>query len=103
MPESVEEVTKKSQAANLRNTRVFEGDALNIKLDSERMDTIILFGVIPAPVLPMNKLLPEMHRILKPGGKMSVWPPIMVHKSILKSNLFSFSGKRNNVLTYRRL
>ena len=103
LPKSIEAVTQKVQIANLRNVRVFKGDALNIQLKSESMDTIILFGVIPAPMLPMDKLLPEMHRILKPGGKMSVWPPIGVHKSVLRSQLFSFSGKRNNVLTYKRI
>jgi ubiquinone/menaquinone biosynthesis C-methylase UbiE len=103
LAKSVETVTKKVQIANLRNVRVFKGDALNIQLESESMDTIILLGVIPAPMLPMDKLLPEMHRVLKPGGKMSVWPPIGVHQSILQSHLFSFSGKRNNVLTYKRI
>ena len=103
LPTSIETVTQKVQIANLRNVRVFKCDALNIQLESESMDAIILFGVIPAPMLPMNKLLPEMHRILKPGGKMSVWPPIGVHESVLRSHLFSFSGKRNNVLTYQRI
>jgi demethylmenaquinone methyltransferase/2-methoxy-6-polyprenyl-1,4-benzoquinol methylase len=102
LPKSIEKVSKKIQDAKLRNVRVFKDDALNIQLDSESMDVIILFGVIPSPVLPLNKLLAEMHRVLKPGGKMSVWPPIMVHKSIIKSKLFLFSGKRNNVLTYKR-
>jgi len=103
LPESVEKVTKKIQDANLRNVRVFKGDALTTQIDSESMDVIILFGVIPAPMLPMTKLLPEMRRILKPGGRISVWPPIGVHKSILKSQLFTFSGKRKNVLTYKRI
>jgi demethylmenaquinone methyltransferase/2-methoxy-6-polyprenyl-1,4-benzoquinol methylase len=103
LQKSIETVSEKVQIAHLQNVQVFKGDALNMQLASESMDAILLFGVIPAPMLPMNKLLPEMHRILKPGGKMSVWPPIGVHKSIHKSQLFSFSGKRNNVLTYRRI
>ena len=103
LPKSIETITKKVQIANLRNVHVFKGDALNTQIDSESMDVIILFGVIPAPMLPMTKLLPEMHRILKLGGRISVWPPIGVHKSVLKSQLFTFSGKRKNVLTYKRI
>jgi demethylmenaquinone methyltransferase/2-methoxy-6-polyprenyl-1,4-benzoquinol methylase len=58
---------------------------------------VLIFGVIPAPMLPMQQLLPEMHRILKPGGAMAVWPPSWVHRSIVQSGLFRFSGKRNGV------
>ena len=58
LPKSIKTVTKKVQIANLRNVHVFKGDALNTQIDSESMDVIILFGVIPAPMLPMTKLLP---------------------------------------------
>jgi len=72
---SVETVSRKVQDANLKNVRVVKGDALDTKLDSESMDTVLLFGVLPAPMLPLDRLLPEMHRLLKPGGMMAVWPP----------------------------
>ena len=65
----------KVQAANLKNVRVLKRDALNTKLDDESMDAVLLFGVIPAPMLPLDRLLPEMYRILKPGGVLAVWPP----------------------------
>lgn len=99
---SVEVVTAKVQAADMKNVRVVQGDALDTRLEKESLDAIILFGVIPAPMLPMEKLLAEMHRILKPGGMMSVWPPSWVHRSILKSGLFVFSSKKNGVTNYKR-
>jgi len=102
LPVSIEAVSKKVQTANLKNVRVVKGDAMNTMLDAESMDAVLLFGVIPAPMLPLNRLLPEMHRILKPGGTMAVWPPSWVGKSILKSGLFAYSGKRNNVTNYTR-
>ena len=102
LPISVETVAKKVQAANLNNVRVIKADALNTQLEAESMDTIMIFGVIPAPMLPMDKLLTEMHRILKPGGTMAVWPPSWVHQSILQSGLFTYSIKRNNVSNYKR-
>ena len=102
LPISVETVAKKVQAANLNNVRVIKADALDTQLEAESMDTIMIFGVIPAPMLPMDKLLTEMHRILKPGGTMAVWPPSWVHQSILQSGLFTYSIKRNNVSNYKR-
>ena len=99
---SVEAVTAKVKATDLKNVRVFQGDALDTRLEKESLDAIILFGVIPAPMLPLDKLLAEMHRILRPGGKLSVWPPSWVHRSILQSGLFTFSSKKNNVINYER-
>jgi hypothetical protein len=37
------------------------------------MDMALLFGVIPFLSLPLNRLLPEMHRVLKPEGTLAVW------------------------------
>ena len=104
LPISVETVAKKVQTANLKNVRVVKGDALNTQLEAESMDAIMIFGVIPAPMIPMDRLLTEMHRILKPGGTMAVWPPIpgFLPKSILQSGLFTYTRKRNCVYNFRR-
>jgi demethylmenaquinone methyltransferase/2-methoxy-6-polyprenyl-1,4-benzoquinol methylase len=106
-PAYVERVAQKTRSANLKNVRVMEGDALDTGLDIASMDAVILFGVIPFPLLPLNRLLPEMHRILKQEGILAVWlwPP-MVHfwvpKSILRSGLFIYMNKRNGVYNYKR-
>ena len=104
LPVSIERVSKKVQAANLKNVRVVRGDAMNTELDVESMDAVLLFGVIPAPMLPLNRLLPEMHRVLKTGGTLAVWPPIpgWLPKSILRSGLFTYAYKRNGVNNFRR-
>ena len=78
LPASVEMVAEKVQAANLENVRVVQGDALDTKLEAQSLDAVLLFGVIPAPMLPLDQLLPEMHRILKPEGALAVWPPVPV-------------------------
>jgi ubiquinone/menaquinone biosynthesis C-methylase UbiE len=103
LPESVEEVTKKVQKENLKNVKVIKGNALDTKLDNKFFDQIIIFGVIPAPMLPMEKLLLEMHRILKQGGVMSVWPPSWVKRSILKSELFTYLNSKYNVINYKKV
>lgn len=97
---SVGTVTEKGKKAGLHNVRVVKGDALDTRLEDGSFDTVIIFGVIPAPMLPTDKLMAEMHRVLKPGGKLAVWPPSWVHASILQTGLFRPSGKRNNVMNY---
>jgi ubiquinone/menaquinone biosynthesis C-methylase UbiE len=99
---SVDNICKKVQTTNLKNVRAVKGDALNTKLDAESMDAVLLFGVIPVPMLPLDQLLPEIHRILKPGGIMAVWSPSWVPLLIPRSGLFTFACKRNGVFNFRR-
>ena len=101
------QVAKKVESAGLKNVQVVKRDALNTGLESATIDTALLFGVLPWPALPLSRLLPEMHRVLKPDGSLSVWlfPP-MVHswvpKSILRSGLFTYTNKQNGVYNYKR-
>jgi ubiquinone/menaquinone biosynthesis C-methylase UbiE len=101
----VERTSEKVRAAGLTNVRVVKRDALDTGLDPESIDTALLFGVVPFPTLPLSRLLPEMHRVLKPEGTLAVWLfPVsgFVPRSILRSGLFVYSGKRNGVFRYRR-
>jgi demethylmenaquinone methyltransferase/2-methoxy-6-polyprenyl-1,4-benzoquinol methylase len=100
-------VSKKVEAANLKNVQVIKRNALDTGLDTASIDKVLLFGVIPFPFLPLNQLLPEMHRVLKPEGSLSVWlwPPVVhfwVPKSILRSGLFTYINNRNCVYNYKR-
>jgi ubiquinone/menaquinone biosynthesis C-methylase UbiE len=99
---SVDNVIKKVQDAHLNNVQVVKGDALNTLLEAESLNAVLIFGVIPAPMLPINRLMPEIYRILKPGGMLAVWPPTWTHQEILRSGLFTYTDKRNGVLNYRR-
>ena len=103
----IEQVSKIVRNANLKNVRIVKRDALDTGLESASIDKTLLLGVIPFPLLPLNRLLPEIHRVLKPDGTLAVWlfPP-MVHfwvpKSILQSGLFTYVSKRSGVYNYRR-
>jgi demethylmenaquinone methyltransferase/2-methoxy-6-polyprenyl-1,4-benzoquinol methylase len=100
---SVDAVAKRAQAAHLNNVHVVKGDATNTMLDAESFDVVLLFGVIPAPALPLDRLLPEMHRLLKPRATLAVWPPSWTHQQILRSGLFTYAGKGNGVYNYRAI
>jgi ubiquinone/menaquinone biosynthesis C-methylase UbiE len=104
LPGAVELVSQKVGAAGLTNVRLVVGDALSTGLDAESIDVVLLFGVIPAPMLPLRRLLPEMHRVLRPGGTLAVWPaiPLWLPQSILRSGLFAYCGKRSGVHKFRR-
>ena len=103
----LEEVSKKVRDAEFNNVVILQRDALNTKLDSGIVEKVLLFGVIPFPLLPLDKLLPEIHRLLKPEGTMSVWlfPPLVhswVPNAIVKSGLFTLTNERSSVYNFRR-
>ena len=101
----VERVREKVRNAGLNNVEVIRRDALKTKLETGTIDTALLLGVLPYPTLALDKLLPEMHRVLKTEGTLAVWLfPISfgVPDKIIKSGLFTNLGKKNGVYTYRR-
>ena len=98
----IEQVSKKVQAAELKNVHVVKRDAMDTGLDADSFDTVLLFSVIPSPTLPLKQFLIELHRVLKPGGAMAVTTFPWVHRSIRLSGLFTFISKRNGVYNYRR-
>ena len=98
----IERVSKKVQAAELKNVHVVKRDAMDTGLDAESIDTVLLFSVIPSPALPLNRFLPEMHRVLKPEGALAVTTFPWVLRSIRRSGLFTYISKRNGVYNYRR-
>jgi ubiquinone/menaquinone biosynthesis C-methylase UbiE len=104
LQESVDHVSGKVQEANLKNVRVIRGNAMDTGLDAGSFHTVLLFGVIPAPMIPLNRLLPEIHRVLKAEGNLAVWPhiPGWLPGAILKTGLFTFTSKRNGVTNFRR-
>ena len=103
LPAYIKQTLKKVQAANLTNVQVVKRDALDTGLDAESIDTVLLFSVIPSPpTAPLNRLLPEMHRVLKPGGTLAVTTFPWVLRSIRRSGLFTYTGKRNGVSSFRR-
>jgi demethylmenaquinone methyltransferase/2-methoxy-6-polyprenyl-1,4-benzoquinol methylase len=99
----VHRVKEKMMDAGLNNVEVLRRDALETGLDSESVDTALLYGVLPFPTLPLDRLLPEMHRVLKPEGLLAVWLFLVsfgVPKRILASGLFIDKERKNGVFRY---
>jgi len=88
----VDRVREKVEAANLSHVEVIRRDARHTGLTDNTADLALLLGVLPYPTLPLDKLLPEMHRVLKPTGKLGVWLfPVVgtVPYAIAQSGLFA--------------
>ncbi len=98
----IERVEKKVQAADLKNVRVLKRDAIDTGFDTEIFDTVLLYSVVPSPTLPLKHFLPEMHRILRPQGTLSVTTFPWMHRAIRRSGLFTYTSKRNGVYNYKR-
>jgi ubiquinone/menaquinone biosynthesis C-methylase UbiE len=102
-PESIELVESKVEAAGVHNVSLSVDDAMATGLPGASYDTILLLGIVPAPVLPLSRLLPEMHRLLTPGGSIAVWPAFpMLRLAFARSGLFAFEGKAKGVYRFRR-
>lgn len=103
-PASVEETGRKVRELNLTHVRVSKVNAHDTGLDGGSFDLILLYGVIPSPVISMEQLCKELHRLLKPGGILAVWTisPSWSPKSILQYGLFQRLEKADGVHQFKR-
>ena len=103
-PLAIEQVAKKVQDAGLTNVRLIKSDATRCGLASGLINLVVLYGVIPSPTLPLDRLLPEMHRLLKSKGRLAVWTalPWWSPAFLTKNGLFAYIGKEKGVHTFRR-
>ncbi len=103
-PLAIRQVSAKMRAAGLTNVTLIRADAMEAGMTSGCVDLVMLLGVIPAPVLPLDRLLPEMHRLLRAEGRLAVWTafPWWSPASVTRTGLFVGSGKENGVHRFTR-
>jgi len=103
-PLAIDQVARKIRDAGLTNTNLIKADATEAGLASGSFDLVLLFGVVPSPTLPLDRLLPEMHRLLKPEGAMAVWTafPWWSPATLTRGGLFAYVGKESGVHNFRR-
>jgi ubiquinone/menaquinone biosynthesis C-methylase UbiE len=100
-PLAIKMVEEKVQKASLTNVKARIADAASTGLPAESIDLVLLFGVIYA--LPMEEVLPELHRVLTLGGAVAVqtfsgWSA----GRVAKGGLFTFVGKEGKIFKFRK-
>ncbi len=70
-PEMIEQVVARIRAAGLRNVETYVASAYDLPLEDESMDVAFLITVLPE-IPDRTRALDELHRILRPGGVLSI-------------------------------
>jgi ubiquinone/menaquinone biosynthesis C-methylase UbiE len=101
---AIEQVARKIRHAGLTNISLIKADATEASLASGSIDLVLLLGVIPSPTLPLDRLLPEIHRLLRSEGALAVWTafPWWSPASLTRGGLFVYVGKESGVHNFRK-
>ncbi len=98
-PVAVETTDRKMQTLKKHNVRVSKIDAHETGFPDESFDTVLVYGVVPAPVISETRLGQEIYRVLKSGGILVIWTivPFWSPKPFLKAASFNYCNKQNGV------
>ena len=100
-PFAVRMVNQKLKKTGLTNVKVALADAAKTGLPAESIDVAFLFGVIHA--LPLDTVIPELYRVLKPGGALAVqtFSGRKLEK-VMNAGFFTFVGKKGRVCKFQK-
>jgi len=102
---AVEHVRSKIARSGLANVEVKLADAGETGLARDCVDVVFLFGVMLA-LRDVNKVLREMHRVLKSEGTLSIQSGMAeneVRRIVSANGLFGFREKTKRVLVFEKL
>ena len=107
-PAAVDHVKHRTQQLGIENVDVVLADALHTGLASGSFDVAFLYGVIHNLWNRIETLLPEMHRVLKAGGILSISasPRIAeerIIKGVTEAGFFLLVQKTSQVMNFERL
>lgn len=103
-PMAVETTRRKMHELGKKNVHVEKVDAHATHFPNNSFDMVVLYGVVPAPVISESTLAKEMFRLLKPGGILAVWTiaPFWSPKALLKSAPFKLIEKKYAVYNLQK-
>lgn len=104
-PVAVKETQQKIDAEDLKNVIVKKDDAMKSSFEDAMFDLVLLYGVVPAPVISMSGISKEIYRVLKPGGFYAIWTmvPFWSPHAALKSAPFEKMKTLNGVFRLRKI
>lgn len=102
---AIEETQKKVDRLGLDNVIVKMDNAMNSSFENSMFDVVLLYGVVPAPIISMDVISKEIFRILKPGGICAIWTkaPFWTPKAAIRSTPFENMKKIHGVFRLRKL
>jgi ubiquinone/menaquinone biosynthesis C-methylase UbiE len=103
-PAAVQYVRRKTKREGLTNVEVRLADASQTSLPKESIDLAFLFAVIHS-FQDVNKVLTEMHRLLKTSGILSVqsrWPKKKLLETVTASGLFHLREETHGVFAFEK-
>jgi ubiquinone/menaquinone biosynthesis C-methylase UbiE len=92
--------SKKVQEAGVTNVELKITDAAQTGLPGESIDLVFLFGVIHA--LPLDAVLPELYRLLKPDGTIALRGFHGWVERLTREGLFTSVGKNGGVYKFKK-
>ena len=100
-PLAIKTVKQKLKKTDLTNVKVAMTDAAATGLPAESIDVAFLFGVIHS--LPLDTVIPELYRVLRPGGILAVQTFSGSRRQrITNGGLFTFVGKEGRIFRFER-
>lgn len=101
---AVEETQKKVDELGLKNVIVRKDDALKSSFEDSMFDLILLYGVVPSPVISMEDISREIYRLLKPDGIYAIWTmvPLWTPEAAMKTTSFERMKKLHGVFRLRK-
>jgi ubiquinone/menaquinone biosynthesis C-methylase UbiE len=104
-PLAVERTIGKMRSEGHPNATASVMDAHRTSFPDESFDAAVVYGVVPAPVIRESALAAEMARVVKSGGRVSVWTaaPFWSPDGFRRAGKFAAAAKTGGVFNFAKV